>query len=222
MAPYQGKRHDGRPSYGDRKSGKYGGKKATATERKKYVAPTANHHDVLFTSGTTKDAAEFKDTVQILARHVSTASGWKQGLTLAKVMTDLAAPVYAKPARPERRYYLNTDTTQSTKDWMLEGTLNVPIKDNFGWSIETDQYKRKIAKHEAQVDLWADNNAKGYSLVLQHCPDDLETELRNQEAWSKIDAARSVVDLLILIQDLQYNKTDCKSKVRRSQRRWLI
>ena len=75
MAPYQGKHHDGRPSYDGRKSGRYGGKKATATERKKYVAPTANHHDVLFTSGTTKDAAEFKDTVQILARHVSTASG---------------------------------------------------------------------------------------------------------------------------------------------------
>ena len=166
MAPYQGKHHDGRPSYDGRKLGRYGGKKATTTERKKYVAPTANHHDVLFTSGTTKDAAEFKDTVQILARHVSTASGWKQGPTLAKAMTDLAAPVYVEPARPERKYYLNTDTTQSTNDWMSGGTLNEPIKDNFDWSIETDGYKRKIARHEAQVELWADNNAKGYSLVL--------------------------------------------------------
>ena len=61
--PYQGKNHDGRRTYEERRSGKYGGKKATTTERKKYVAPTANHHDVLFTSGTTKDAAEFKDTV---------------------------------------------------------------------------------------------------------------------------------------------------------------
>ena len=67
MPPYQGKHHNGRPSYDGRKSGKYGGKKATATERGKYVTPTANHHDVLFTSGTIKDAAEFKDTVQILA-----------------------------------------------------------------------------------------------------------------------------------------------------------
>ena len=40
-------------------------------KEKKYVAPTANHHDVLFTSGTTKDAAEFKDTVQILTRDFS-------------------------------------------------------------------------------------------------------------------------------------------------------
>ena len=179
MPPCQGKRHDGRPSYDDRKSGKYGGKKATATERKKYVAPTANHHDVLFASGTTKDAAEFKDTVQILARHVSTASGWKQGPTLAKAMTDIAAPVYVEPARPERKYYLHTDTTHSTNDRMLGGTLNEPIKEDFDWSIETDGYKRQIARQEAQVGLLADNNAKGYLLVLQHCPDELETELRN-------------------------------------------
>ena len=50
-------------------------------------------------------------------------------------------------------------------------------------------------------------------MVLQHCPDELETELRNQEAWAKIDAARSVVDLLILIRDLQYNKTDRKRSI---------
>ena len=41
----------------------------------------------------------------------------------------------------------------------------------------------------------------------------METELRNQEAWAKIDAARSVVDLLILIRDLQYNKTDRKRSI---------
>ena len=127
-------------------------------------------------------------------------------------MTDLAVPVYVEPAQTERKYYLNTDTTQSTNDRMSGCTRNDPIKD-FDWSIETDRYKRKIARHEAQVDLWADNNAKGYSLVLQHCPDELETELRNQEAWANIDAARSVVDLLILIRDLQYNKTDRKRSI---------
>ena len=131
--PYQGKNHDGRRSYEDHKSGKYGGKKATATERKKYVAPTANHHDVLFTSGTTKDVPELKDTVEILARHVLTASGWKQDPTLTKAMTDLAAPVYIEPARPAKKYYLNTNTTQSTNDRMSGGTLNEPIEDGFDW-----------------------------------------------------------------------------------------
>ena len=121
--------------------------------------------------------------------------------------------MYTGAARSVKTYYLNTNTTQSTNNRMSGGTLNEPIKDDFDWSIETDGYKRKTARHEAQIDLWADNNAKGYSLVLQHCPDKLETELRNQEAWVKIDAARSVVDLLILIRDLQYNKTDRKRSI---------
>ena len=73
-------------------------------------------------------------------------------------MTDLAALVYIEPAGPVRTYYLNTNTTQYTNNRMSGGTLNEPIKDDFDWSIETDGYKRKIAKHEAQVDLWADNN----------------------------------------------------------------
>ena len=46
--------------------------------------------------------------------------------------------------------------------------------------------------------------------MLQHCPDELETELRNQEAWAAIEDAQSVVDLLIPIRDLQYNKSDRK------------
>ena len=76
-------------------------------------------------------------------------------------MTDLAAPVYIEPARPVRKYHLNTNMSESTNDWMSAGKLNEPIKDDFDWSIETDGYKRQIARHEAQVDLWADNNAKG-------------------------------------------------------------
>ena len=57
-------------------------------------------------------------------------------------MTDLAAPVYIEPARPVRKYYLNTDTSEFTNDRMSEGNLNEPIKDDFDWSIETDGYKR--------------------------------------------------------------------------------
>ena len=46
--------------------------------------------------------------------------------------------------------------------------------------------------------------------MLQHCPDKLETKLRNQESWAGFEYAGSVVGLLVLIQDLQYNKTNRK------------
>ena len=49
--------------------------------------------------------------------------------------------------------------------------------------------------------------------MLQHCPDEMEAELRNQEAWAAINSARNVVALLILIQDLQYNKTNRKKSI---------
>ena len=45
--------------------------------------------------------------------------------------------------------------------------------DNIDYSIKTDRYKQKMACYEAQTDVWADNNAKGYALVLQHCLDKL-------------------------------------------------
>ena len=55
----------------------------------KFAAPTLGCEDVHFTAGSTKDAVAFQDTILKLARHVSTVSGWKQGSTLGKAMTDL-------------------------------------------------------------------------------------------------------------------------------------
>ena len=81
-----------------RKRGTSGG--STPVAKPKFVAPTSGHEDVYFTTGSTKDAAAFQDTVLKLARHMSTASGWKQGPTLGKAMTDLQDPVFTQPNRP--------------------------------------------------------------------------------------------------------------------------
>ena len=181
------------------------GTNTTNTTTKKWSAPTANHHDVAFSSGTrANDAAEFTDTVRVLARHVSTSSTYKHGPVLALAMTDLQAPAYSEPTRPVRKYVCQTDTTGETivANRMTAGMLNEPVNDDYDWSIETDSYKRKIVKYKASSDLWQDLNSQGHALVLQHCPDELETELRNQEAWASIDATRDIVALLVLIQDL--------------------
>ena len=47
--------------------------------------------------------------------------------------------------------------------------------------IETGEFSRKIFCHETQLEMWEDNNAKGYALVLQHCPKELQAKLKNQE-----------------------------------------
>ena len=46
--------------------------------------------------------------------------------------------------------------------------------------------------------------------MIQHCPEELQAELKNQEARAGIKDTRSVVCLLVLIRDLQYNKSDKK------------
>ena len=53
--------------------------KSTAEELNpgSFEAPTAGLESVYFTTGSTKDAAEFKDTVEKLSRNVVT-NAWKQ------------------------------------------------------------------------------------------------------------------------------------------------
>ena len=102
----------------NRKKGTSGG--STPVTKPKFVAPTSGHEDVYFTTGSTKDAAAFQDTVQKLARHVSTAAGWKQGPTLGKAMTDLRDPAFNPPTRSVRKYFKNTDDAE-TKDQATGG-----------------------------------------------------------------------------------------------------
>ena len=49
--------------------------------------------------------------------------------------------------------------------------------------------------------------------MLQHCPAELEVELKNQDAWGEVEATQSVVRLLTLIRELKYNKTDRKRSI---------
>ena len=55
--------------------------------------------------------------------------------------------------------------------------------------------------YKTQLKVWGDNDATEYALVLQHCPEEFQVELKNQEEWVAIDNAMSVVRLLILIPD---------------------
>ena len=96
----------------NRKKGTSGG--STSDAKPKFVALTSGHEDVHFTTGSTKDAAAFQDTIQKLARHVSPTAGWKQGPTLGKAMTDLWDPVFNPPSRTVKNYYKHTDGKETT------------------------------------------------------------------------------------------------------------
>ena len=98
-------------------------------------------------------------------------------------------------------YYRNTDS-EVTTDRATGGSKNVKVMDDLDYVVETGEYSRKISCYKTQLEAWSNNDAKGYTLVLQHYPDKLQAELKNQEAWAAINDARSVVRLLVFIRDL--------------------
>ena len=118
----------------NRKKGTSGG--STPVAKPKFVAPTSGHEDVYFTTGSTKDAAAFQDTVQKLARHVSTAAGWKQGPILGKAITNLKDPVFDQPTRPVKTYFDNVDDTE-TKARATGEKKNSEVMDDLDYGIET-------------------------------------------------------------------------------------
>ena len=150
----------------NRKKGASG--ESTSATKSKFVAPTSGHEYVYFTMGRTKDAAAFQRTVQKLEWHVSTATGWKQGSTLGKAMTDLQNPVFNPPSRPVRPYY--SSGGEVTTDWATAGTKNVAVMNNLDYAIKTGEYSHKISRNETQLEVWGDKDMKGCVFVLHHCP----------------------------------------------------
>ena len=64
-----------------------------------YSAPTAGLQKVLFSFGSTKDAAEFITTKSKLARYVGTQS-WPGAPVASMAMEDMADPILIPPTRP--------------------------------------------------------------------------------------------------------------------------
>ena len=77
----------------------------------------------------------------------------------------LRDPVFSPPSRPVRQYYQNTDGTV-TMDRATVGTKSVAVMDDLNYAINTGEYSRKISRYETQLEVWGENDAKGYALVL--------------------------------------------------------
>ena len=84
---------------------------------------------------------------------------------------------------------------------------------NIDYQATMDEYLSNKRKYDNQLENWDENNAKGYYLVLQHCPKEIKAYLRNQYSWNTEEDARRVIVILLLIQDLSFNKTDRKRSI---------
>ena len=156
---------------------------APATTKKKFRALAKGHEYVFFALGTDKDAEQLIDMVDQLLWYVATL-GWNQASVLAKVMTDLKYPTMVVPVRPTRTYLsrLVPDVVDTT-DRITLGVVNTPMVGDINYQATMDEYLRNKRRYDAQVENWDEKNAKGYYLVLQHCPEELDAELQNQDSW---------------------------------------
>ena len=114
-----------------------------------------------------------------LSRHFA-ITAWKQASILWKAMTELKDPVFPMPARPVCIYISGTGSSAvETTSRLTAGMLNIAVMDDIDYTDEMDQYKSDKRKSESSADNWEENYTKGYNLVLQHCPAELEAELKN-------------------------------------------
>ena len=161
---------------------------ATATASSaKFTAPTPGLEDMIFTRGTTQDAARYADIASKLAQHVGTET-WSQSTIAMKAMIELVALVYTAPVRPTKKYFTNPLTTPQvvTNDrFSTNGTTEyIKVVEDIEWKLDLEEYLVAKKKHTRDAEAWTENSARIYNLVLQHYLLELEAELRNHSSWS--------------------------------------
>ena len=95
----------GRKPKSQRKQRVTGRALAEAAAANEYMAPTSGLENVLFTRGTTRDAARFTDTLNKLAMHLG-IQAWSQSTVTSKALIKLVAPSWTEPTKPTRMYYV--------------------------------------------------------------------------------------------------------------------
>ena len=99
----------------------------------------------------------------------------------------MAEYVFTQPVRPPRKCYkFRTDQHISDQDPMVKTSdrftnvqLNTKLVYNAEWKLDLDMFMVVQKKYEKDPDAWIENRARMYNLVLQHCPPDVEAELKN-------------------------------------------
>ena len=119
------------------------GASAEVSSANKFMPPTSGLNNVMFTGGTTRNAAKFMDTVKKLACHVGTQT-WSQSTVAAKAIIELAEPELVEPTKPVRKYYLAVPDDEEASDpraqtndrfEVLSLKDNIKVVDNIEWKM---------------------------------------------------------------------------------------
>ena len=157
-----------------------GGEIAPTPANEIFEAPTVNLEHVVFLRGLTREASKFKETVSTLSRYVGTRS-WSYSTIVATATLELKIPLLIALVRPVKEYMMKGAKTLDRFD--ADGKTNPSVIDNANYKLYLDLFVVASKAHLLETQAWKENNVRVYNLVLQHCPKDLEAELRNHTKW---------------------------------------
>ena len=102
---------------------------------------------------------------------------------------------------------------QTTARITADGDLNTLMVDDIDYQADMKVYLSKKKRYDNQELEWEELDAKGYSLILQHCPPELTAELKNIDSWTDTEDKRSVVMLLKMIRNIAHNVKQRKQSI---------
>ena len=194
--------------------------KTAVVSKENFTAPTSGLEKLTFSRGTMRDAEIFKDTLDKFAQHVGT---WHMygAANSVKAMKDMAEPVFTQPVHTPRKYYEFRTNQQisdqepmvKTSDRFTNEHLNTKLVNDAKWKLDLDLFMVVQKKYEKDRDACIKNKAWTYNLVLQHCPPDIEVELKNQSTWTAGKDEQNVVTLLLMIRNTTHNMSEIKQSV---------
>ena len=96
-------------------------------------------------------------------------------------MEELKPPVFVKSEHPVRVYWADADQTRKTNNKHNAGSTvdNVPKFKDWEHKLVIEEYLNKYKLYKEGTKAWEENKGKCHYLVVQHCPTELKTELKN-------------------------------------------
>ena len=141
---------------------------------------------------------------------------WKRSSLATRAMSSLTELIIAALDRPVREYWTDSTRTAKTNNSTSNAeplTALEPVKEGWDHGINVDKYKIKRKTFQEKQEARNDNGAKCYYLFLSHCPNELETEIRNSSMWTAHEEDQDVISLLLMVRDITHNKKERKESV---------
>ena len=87
---------------------------------------------------------------------------------------------------------------------------NKPVVGDIDYKMCVDKYMAATKYWKRDSEVWTENSARIFNLVLQHYHPELEAELKNHLNWTVEGSDQNCITLLLMIRDMTHNMKESK------------